>query len=472
MKRVLILLVVALIASALNAETLFEVINQTKFDDDIKKVKAQVEVIGVDVNAASDDGYTPLTYVIEKLDGQKRRDLVTYFLSQKANPNGKALSSDNVNAYDGKKGVWTPLFAALFTQDVYLVKALLDAGADPALAIRHSGKMSTVKDMMGRFQSWSNRSSMSSTVSIFGTKYETSPMLKATSLDVAIFLKDPVLVGLLKAKSPALTANYNLDTLWYLAFIDDLAGFKKQIKAGKVPSSYEVASLLHYGKKDFLSFVDAAAIFSTIQKEENVNSFSFSLVDDGSDIAIVSDYLDKNIALAKTDVPAFTKGLYALPVDWKKIRMWQDYNLFDNSDDESWSFEKIITVFSHQEEATKAFRIAISSPDLDGYYETNGREYLWLKISNNGTQFESRYVKKPEDNKSGNITILDVDLETGLLLCDLVGFGKYWIMIDRDYNGIVMNTEMKDTYLNKRISFNLRSKEEWEAQKAKPEGGK
>jgi len=471
-------LAAALISGAVYAGTIFDAMDSVKFEDDIKKVKAQVEVIGADVNAASKDwqikGYTPLIYAIDNLEGQKRRDVVLFLLSQKANPNGKALL-DNPTTNDGKKGGGeeTPLIAALFSQDFVLVKALLDAGANPTVAIRHSGWIYGVQDNLGHFSHWGNHSSTSSVQLAFGTKYDTSPKLKATALDVAVFLKDPVLVELIKAKAPKLTASYNLDTLWYLAYSNDLTGFKKQIKAGKVPSPNEVAQLLHYGKTEFLAFVDAAGIFPTKQKEQYVDEpFAFSLVDDGPDIAAVSDYLDRNLALATSDISEFTKGFLALPVGWKKVRMWRNMNLFENKDGEDWSFEKIVTGFNHQEELTKAFKMAFYSLDLDGYYESSGSQYLWFKISDNGTQFEARYTKKPEDNKTGKVSIVDVDPESGWLLCDFAGFGKFWVR--HGYKSSIdleSSLDRNDRY-KVRIGFGRETQAEWDAKMAQPERGK
>lgn len=460
MKRGFIVLAVALLASNLFAETLFEAIDASALSGDIKKIKAQVEVIEADVNAPSKDfetkGYTPLTYAITKLDSQLRLDAVTYLLSQKANANGKATLLPSIMKVEGIVPELTPLTAALFTRDFALVKTILDAGADPTLALRHS-----------------NRDFKDPRIEYFGQKYVQNAKAKVTALDIAVYLKAPVLIGLLKEKAPKLTASYNTDTLWYAAFTNDLAGFKKMVKAGKVPTAYDVAYLVHYGKKDFLAFVDAAAIFQTKQKEEYVeNTFAFSLVDDATLISVVSDYLDKNAELAKSDLAGFIKGVQALPVDWKKVRLWGMTDLFkDPNVDDYWNFDRIVTAFSHRPELTKAFLIANHSAELDGYYGTTDGQ-LWLSISESGTKFDARFKDKSKGtNASGTVTFQDA--ANGFLLCDFGALGKYWVKPPMDSrSAIEMQSDLKKTYKTTSYAFNRWSKVEWDTQSPAPEGGK
>lgn len=325
------------------------------------------------------------------------------------------------------------------------------------MAIRHTGLIYPHEN-----NTWGNHNSTMPPITVFSDKYIQDPKALVTAMDVAVWLKDPVFVGMLKAKVPKLNATYNTGTIWYAAFMNDLEAFKKYIKAGTVPSSYDVAYMIHYGKKDFLAFIDVAAVFKTKEEEKYVSDFSFSLVDDAPLISTVADYLDKNVEIASTDAVAFSNGLYALPVDWQKIRMWRGEDLFSNESDDNWDFEKLVTGFSHNTELTKAFKIAFYRPTMDGYYESSGSEYLWFNISSNGTQFEARFLKKPEDNKSGAVTIVDVDLKTGKLLCDFAGFGKYWVNHGNGV-GIDLASSLNSNDSDRiRIGFNRKTKTDWD----------
>lgn len=460
MKRGLIVLAVALLASNLFAETIFEAIDAAPEAGDIKKLKAQVEVIEADVNAPSKEletkGYTPLTYAIDKLEGQTRIDAVTYLLAHKANPNLKATLQASILRLEQITPEETPLTAALFTKDWAIVKAILDAGADPTVQIRHT-----------------NRDFQHPQVEYFGQKYVTNPKARVTAMDIAVYLKDPVFVEMIKAKAPKLTATYNLNTLWYSAFTGDLATFKKQIKAGQVPTAYDVAFLIHYGKKDFLAFLDAASIFKTKEKEEYVeNTFAFSLTQDAPLISDVSDYVDKNTELAAKDIPAFTKGLQALSVDWTKVRLWGGTTLFNDPNGEDyWNFDKIVTAFSHRPEVTKAVLIAVHAAEIDGYFATTN-DKLWISISESGTKFDARY-KKSSDGTNAAGTISTFDAAPGYLLCDFQGFGKFWVKIPQDKNSAIeMQSDLKKTYKTTSYAFNRWTKAEWDTQVRPEESGK
>lgn len=296
MKRWTILALVALIGGALHAETLLDAIDQSNSTHDIKKIKAQVEVLEADVNATfkddsyagTQDGYTPLTYSINTLSDKTRQEAVKYLLDHKANPNAKCSKRDGLE--------WTPLSEALLKEDIVVVKMLLDGGADPSLPIRCS-----------------NYISGGTTKTRFGDAYDRNLKLKANALDIAVSLRAPALIELIKAKSPKLVPTYNTNTIWYEAYTNDLAGFKAAIKAGAMPDDYDMAYLIHYGKLDCLSFIDAASVYTD-------TSNGFNLVDDSPDVATISAYFDKNMALLVSDPEAFKAGMLALSVNWEKIK--------------------------------------------------------------------------------------------------------------------------------------------------------
>lgn len=460
MKRGLIVLTAALLTNSVFGDTIFEAIDDAALTGELTKLKAQVTVLEADVNGTSKDfetkGYTPLTYAIDKLEGQTRIEAVNYLLANKANANQKATLQASILRVEQITPEETPLTAALFTKEWSIVKAILDSGADPSVQLRHT-----------------NRDFKHPQTEYFGQKYVANAKAKVTAMDIAVYLKDPALVELLKTKAPKLTATYNVNNLWYSAFTSDLAGFKKLVKAGQVPTAYDVAYLIHYGKKDYLTFLDAAAVFKTKEKEDYVEgSFSFSLVEDTPIISALSEYLDKNTDLATKDIPAFSKGLQALPVDWKKVRLWGAGTLFnDPSGEDYWNLDKIVTSFSHRPELTRAFLIALHAPELDGYFATTD-DKLWIEISESGTKFDLRYKKSTDgENKSGNLSI--VDASGGFLLCDFQGFGKFWVKTPQNQSpAIEMQSDLKKTYKTTSYAFNRWTRAEWNTQVRPGESGK
>lgn len=439
-------IVLVSIGAVFFADSIFDAIKS----GEKKKVVGQVEILNADVNAKKkdfpDSGFTPLTYAMYKLKGQERRDIVTYLIASKANPNGVATPDQDM--YDYLHGPEeTPLCAALFTGDLALITSLLDAGANPAAPVRYA---------TGR--------SLRNVDGYFGPAYNANVKLRITAVDIAVLLKDPLYISLLKAKSPQLAPTYNVSSLWYLSYKNDLSGFKNALKGGAVPEAYDIAYLIHYGKKDFLSLIDALGLFSPT---EGVN-----LSADTGDIATVSDYFDKNQISLLNDPAGFGKGLMALPVNWEKIRAWGKKPLLGD-DSDNWYFDNIVTWFSDSPDTSKRYAMAAHIADIDGYFATTD-DNLWFQIYESGTKFDARYQHSDEGtNQAGEVRVLDAEINgygEWKLLCDFVGFGKYWVYPSRD-----TSIEMCDDpsrALSKKLYFNRWSKEIWEAQKRPNTGGR
>lgn len=338
MKRWTILVLAALIGGALYAETLFDAIDLSKDYKNIKKIKSQVEVLEADVNAvlkddsyagSERDGLTVLTYAINTLSDKTRQEAVKYLLDHKANPNGKSILKGGMEYQE-----MTPLSEAMFREDLVVVKMLLDAGADPTLTIRCS-----------------NYIRGGTTKTRFGDGYDNNQKLKVNAMDIAVFLRSPAFVDLIKAKAPKIVPTYNTNTIWYKAYTNDLAGFKASIKAGAMPDDYDIAYLIHYGKLDYLAFIDATSVYTD-------TSNGFSLMDDSADVATICAYFDKNVELLVSDAEAFKKGMLALTVNWEKIKDNPQVLNFQ------WSISRIAAEFTMNEDLNDRMKNVFNTLDV------------------------------------------------------------------------------------------------------------